>query len=181
MATVFTHAFAAASLGAALTPGRVDGRLLLTGAVCAVLPDLDVVGIPFGVSYGELLGHRGLSHSLVFAALLAAIATAVYRRSGPRAPALGPLALVLYLFAATASHGLLDAATNGGLGVAFFAPFDDHRWFLPFRPVEVSPIGVLAFLQPRALVVLGSELLWIWVPWTLLALGISGVVRWSAR
>lgn len=32
--------------------------------------------------------------------------------------------------------------TDGGLGVAFFSPFDNKRYFLPWRPIRVSPISV---------------------------------------
>ena len=72
--------------------------------------------------------------------------------------------LVVYFFAVTASHPILDAMTNGGLGVAFFAPFDNSRYFLPWRPIEVSPIGVRAFFTLRGLTVLQSEFIWIWIP-----------------
>jgi inner membrane protein len=44
------------------------GRLCLVGAVCAALPDIDVIGFRFGIDYGALLGHRGFTHSLAFAA-----------------------------------------------------------------------------------------------------------------
>jgi inner membrane protein len=65
---------------------------------------------------------------------------------------------------ATASHGLLDAMTNGGLGPASFAPFDNHRYFLPWTPIRVSPIGIGRFFTGRGSAVLRSELLFIWVP-----------------
>jgi len=70
----------------------------------------------------------------------------------------------IYFFLATASHGLLDAMTDGGLGVAFFAPFDNRRYFLPWTPIRVSPIGIGRFSSSRGYAVLQSELLWIWVP-----------------
>ena len=70
--------------------------------------------------------------------------------------------------AVTASHGMLDAMTDGGRGIAFFAPFDDTRYFLPFRPIKVSPIGI-AFLSTRGLTVLWSEFLWVWIPATIIA------------
>jgi inner membrane protein len=76
--------------------------------------------------------------------------------------------LFLYLFLCTASHGLLDAFTDGGLGVAFFAPFDESRYFFPWRPIEVSPIGLRSFLSGRAFAVLRSELLWVIAPTLLL-------------
>jgi inner membrane protein len=84
-------------------------------------------------------------------------------------PGLGLLPLWLYFFLATASHGFLDAMTDGGLGVAFFAPFDNHRYFLPWTPIRVSPIGIGRFFTDRGFVVLQSELLWIWLPAALLA------------
>lgn len=74
-----------------------------------------------------------------------------------------------YLFLATASHGVLDAITNGGLGVAFFSPFDNTRYFLPWRPVRVSPIGVTRFLTPRGFAILQNEVVWIWLPAILFA------------
>jgi len=74
------------------------------------------------------------------------------------------LTLWLYLFLATASHGLLDAMTDGGLGIGLLSPFDNHRYFFPWTPIRVSPIGVGWFFSPRGLAVLQSEFLWIWVP-----------------
>ena len=69
----------------------------------------------------------------------------------------------LYLFLATASHGLLDAFTDGGLGIAFFSPFDATRYFFPVTPIAVSPIGA-GFISDRGLKVIWSELEWVWLP-----------------
>ena len=70
----------------------------------------------------------------------------------------------LVLALAAASHGLLDALTNGGRGVAFLAPFVDTRWHFPARPIEVSPIGVWSFFSRRGLEVLSNEVVWLWAP-----------------
>jgi inner membrane protein len=69
-----------------------------------------------------------------------------------------------FLFAALASHGLLDAFTNGGSGIAFLWPFSDGRYFAPWRPVEVSPLGIRGFFTSRGVEVLKSEVIWIWLP-----------------
>jgi inner membrane protein len=62
---------AALSIGTAFyRPGR-SKRVLTIGALCSVIPDLDVIGFRFGIRYGDFWGHRGFTHSLVFAALLA--------------------------------------------------------------------------------------------------------------
>ena len=79
-----------------------------------------------------------------------------------------------FFFLATASHGLLDAMTDGGLGVAFCSPFDTRRYFLPWTPIRVSPIGLGRFLGARGLAVLRTEFLWIWIP--AIALGVSAMV-----
>jgi inner membrane protein len=86
--------------------------------------------------------------------------------------------LFSYFFAVTASHGVLDAMTDGGLGIAFFAPFDNTRYFFPFRPIKVSPIG-LAFLSARGLDVVWSELLWVCIPSSIIAGTILGLRKLS--
>jgi len=85
-------------------------------------------------------------------------------------PDLGRAWLWLYFFLVTASHGFLDAMTHGGLGVAFFSPFDNTRYFLPWQPLVVSPLSLTRFFSGRGLAVLQSELLWIWIPAGVIAL-----------
>jgi len=167
MPTVFTHAVAALGLSALFYRREVPKGVWALGAVCAALPDLDVVAFRLGIPYEHVLGHRGLSHSPAFAAVLAAALVALFFRRG--VPGLGPGMLGLYLFVATASHGLLDAFTDGGLGVAFFAPFSNERFFFPFRPIDASPLNLRRFLTGRGLEVLRNELVWVWLPSMLLA------------
>ncbi len=157
-----THAMAGLALGAAFYRPGVPRRLWVTGAALAVAPDLDVIGFAFGVHYGSMLGHRGLTHSLAFAVATAAAVTCTWFRNGA-----GPLsrkAVGLYLALAMASHGLLDMLTDGGRGIALFAPFSAERLFWPVRPVAVAPIGVAGIFEERIFRVLGTEFLWIWIP-----------------
>ena len=148
MASLFSHAVAALSIGTCFYRSGTSKRIWAIGALCSVLPDMDVVGFRFGIRYGDFWGHRGFMHSLVFAALLAgAIVTLGFREL---TLGLNHLSLWVYFFLATASHGLLDAMTDGGLGVAFFSPFDNHRYFLPWTPIRVSPIGVGRFSRIAA-------------------------------
>ena len=167
MASLISHAVAALGIGTVFAGPKVPKRVWVTGVLCSVLPDIDVVGFHFGIRYGDFWGHRGFTHSLFFAAMLATlvVASGFFRES----PGVSRILLWTYFFVATASHGLLDAMTNGGLGVAFFAPFDNTRYFLPWRPILVSPIAIARFFSARGLAVLHSELLWIWIPAGLLA------------
>lgn len=170
MASLFSHAAAALALGACFYRPEVPKRVWALGAFAAVLPDADVIAFALGIPYEHVLGHRGLSHSLLFAlALAAALGLAGFRRRVRTIPGISRVALFLYLFLAAASHGALDALTNGGLGVAFLAPFDDRRFFFPFQPIQVSPIGISRFFSARGWAVIRSEAVWVWLPAALLA------------
>jgi inner membrane protein len=174
MPTIFSHALAATA-AARWWPGRLPARFWTWTAVCAMLPDIDVIAFSFGIPYEAMFGHRGFTHSFFFAALVGVTAAAhVSHQSHPSHPLHRShlTALFFWFTAVTASHGLLDALTNGGRGIAFFAPFSDHRYFFPWRPIQVSPIGV-GFFSLRGLRVLASEVGWIWVP--------SAIIAVSAR
>src|SRR5262249_46447977 len=112
------------------------------------------------VPYGALWGHRGIVHSLLFAAAFACISSLVLRSQSHQ----WEWRLIAVLFLVAASHGILDALTDGGLGVAFFSPFDRNRYFFPWRPIHVSPIGLHRLLSDRMIRVLASEVLWAWLP-----------------
>jgi len=178
VASAFSHAVTALSIGTCFYRPGVAKRVWVAGAMCSVIPDLDVVGFRFGIRYGDFWGHRGITHSLVFAALLTGMVLFVCFRRG--APGLGLLPLSAYLFLATASHGVLDAMTNGGLGVAFFSPFENGRYFLPWRPILVSPISLGRFFSRQGYLVLKSELFWIWLPAGLFAVMVL-MLRTGAR
>ena len=163
MASAFSHAFVAVALGKAYSPQPMPWRFWVLSVLCSVLPDADVLGLALGIHYGAMLGHRGVSHSLCFAGIVGfSVAWLHFHDFAQHAKA--RWALALYFTAVTASHGLLDAITNGGLGVAFFAPFDSTRYFLPWRPVRVSPIGVTEFFGRWGVRILQSEIVYIWLP-----------------
>ena len=161
MPTIFSHAIFAAAAGKAYAAEPMPLRFWVFTATCAMLPDVDAIGFALGVDYDSMLGHRGLTHSIAFAVLVG-LAVGMFafgkRPSGP-----GRLQLIVYFTLVTLSHPLLDALTNGGLGVALLAPFSAERYFFPFRPIEVSPIG-MGFFSARGLEVLTSEAIWVWAP-----------------
>ena len=169
MASAFTHAAAALAIGTAFRNPGPPARFWVLGAVFAVVPDLDGIGFWLGVPYESEFGHRGVSHSLFLAALLACAGMVALKGTGiDRARAW------LFLFLATASHGVLDAMTSGGGGVAFFAPFHDERYFFPWRPILVSPMSIRRFFSERGVRIFASEIVWVWIPaavFALIALG----------
>lgn len=159
MPTLISHAAVPLAIGFGLGRYRIPPRLLLAGVLAAIAPDLDVVAFKLGIAYADAFGHRGASHSLMFALLLAAGASTA-------APLLRTSRLTSFLFilTAAASHPLLDMLTNGGLGVALFWPVSDHRYFAPWQVIEVSPLSLRRVFSTQGLVVMRSELAWVWVP-----------------
>ena len=177
MASAFTHAIAGLAIGTAFRRPEQSTRFWALGAIGAVLPNVDAIGFWLGVPYDSVFGHRGITHSLLFAAAYALVALLAFSRA--RDPA-ERRRIWLYLFVATASHGMLDGLTTGGRGVAFFAPIVNERLFFPWRPILVSPISVRRFFSQRGLAILGSEIVWVWIPSAVFALGAT-LVRRSGR
>ncbi len=124
------------------TGGTRRAPLLLSALSLA--PDLDVIGMRFGVPYGAEWGHRGATHSVVLAVVAAAVIAFASRRSHPLRW-FAPIAVAVLV-----SHGLLDAMTDGGRGVALLWPWSLERFFFAWRPIPVAPIG-LRILSPHGI------------------------------
>ena len=164
MPTLFTHIAVPLAWRAATRRQPPAARVVATGMGLTVLPDADVIAFVIGIPYASAFGHRGLTHSIAFALFAALLATMFLRPPRGRRVGTG-----LFLLVAAVSHPLLDALTNGGLGVALLWPWSDVRWFAPWRPVAVSPIGA-QFFSSRGVTVFVSEMLWIWLPLAMTAL-----------
>jgi inner membrane protein len=176
MPTAMTHVFVSLAVGKAAVRGKPPFGLGWLMMGLAVLPDLDTLGLGWGVPYASFWGHRGVMHSLAFAVVVALLAT--WLAGGWLRPTFRTRwRLALVLLAVTVTHPLLDAMTDGGLGIALLAPFDNTRYFLPWQPIKVSPIGLRAFLSPYGLEVILNELLCVWLPATLATVAVR-VVRW---
>ena len=145
----------AVGLAAARTYGegrRPPWRSAVAWSVLSMLPDADVIGFSLGVRYEAPWGHRGATHSFAFAVIVGLAAGFIarwFKRPGLRTAVFAAVVL--------ATHPLLDTLTDGGLGCALFWPFDLTRYFSPWRPIQVAPIG-LAFLSPYGAIVALSEL-----------------------
>jgi inner membrane protein len=173
MPTIFTHGFAAYTLSKVIANKTATFKLLLAVVICSMLPDADVIGFKFGIAYDSLFGHRGFTHSIVFALLLAFTVKSIFFKAEKIFSKNGMLILFV-LFMSTLSHPLLDMLTNGGLGVALFSPFSNHRYFFGgLRPVQVSPIGAIGFFSMWGVRVLISEFIFIGLPCILTLLGVS--------
>lgn len=144
MPSAFSHMILAGSL----TPFRpFKDKILMTlllALTSSAIPDLDVLAFRFGVRYGDMMGHRGFTHSIVFAILWALLISWKFYKE-EITDRFSFFFTVYFFFLCTISHGLLDACTDGGKGVGFFIPFSAERYFFPFRPIPVAPLSASAF------------------------------------
>lgn len=170
MSTIVSHAAVPIALSACFPDGILSPEVVLLGVACSMIPELDAVGFAFGVRYGDPWGHRGMTHSISFALCLGALSMAVLPGEHKSWP------VFVFLFLSSLSHPVIDALTDGGLGVALFAPFSNKRYFFAWRPLAVPPIGIYAFFSARGWLVLKSEMRWIWLPSALL-FGVARVVK----
>ncbi|MGB3165244.1 MAG: metal-dependent hydrolase [Alteraurantiacibacter sp.] len=170
-----THAVVPLAIAALAGRARISPRIALAGAGLAMFPDADVIGFAFGINYADPWGHRGATHSIALAVLVAGVLAVVGREARS-------VAAFAFLAVAMASHGLLDALTDGGLGVALLWPFHEVRRLAPVTPIHVSPIGA-GFFSLRGLETLLSEGLWVWLPAGLLVLAarLAGTARRAPR
>lgn len=172
MASAFSHIAIPIALKFGLDRKWVSWKLCFYACFLSAAPDLDSIGFYFGISYRSPWGHRGFTHSIIFALLVALISTRFHQWFKTK-----PLTVFLVSFISLVSHGVLDALTNGGNGVAFFWPLDSSRYFFPWQVIEVSPISIERFFTERGLVILGSELIYIWLP----CLTLAGLLRISKK
>lgn len=169
MPTIFSHPAAAIGLFPWFRNQIGRPGVLLAGAALTMAPDLDMIAFRFGIPYEHMFGHRGFSHSLLAALLAGGLLAGI----GARVWRLHFGMLWVYFFLCTVSHGITDALTSGGLGIALLAPFSNERYFFDIRPILVSSFGLTDFMNGRWTAVLGSELRWIWLP--SLGIAVSGL------
>jgi inner membrane protein len=173
--TIISHTVVAVAAGKAFASKDVPSHFWMLSIICSCIPDADVIGLYLGVPYGHFFGHRGFFHSPFFGLLLSIFIVGVF---------FGDVALFskqwffyfIFFFLLSASHGILDAFTNGGLGIALLSPFDNTRHFFPWTPIIVSPLGMRGLLSNWGLMVIKCELLWIWLP-SILIVFLSTMVR----
>jgi inner membrane protein len=159
MPSIISHPAVPLAFGLGFGPEVIPRPLLIAGIVASVVPDIDVLSFWLRGNSDTAFAHRGATHSFAFAAFLAlGMALAL------RPPTGDFWRFFIFLFLSAASHGIMDAFTNGGWGIAFFWPWSSERYFAPFRPILVSPIGLSRFVSMRGVQVLVSELIWLWVP-----------------
>ncbi len=180
MSTIFTHPVVPLAIGVGMRVGLgsrvVSAKLIAVGCLFSILPDVDVIGFNFGVSYYSPFGHRGFTHSIIFALVCALFAAQVHTWfKVPR------ISTFLFLSLAMISHAVLDALTYGGLGVGAAWPFNHERYFFPWRPLPVSPVSAKYFFNSWGMLIFKAEVIRVWVPLLVCMLGLCSLRLFRKR
>jgi inner membrane protein len=167
MASFFGHSMGALAIGYCGKTKKVPWRFWFLAILCGFIPDADVIGYQLGIPYGSMLGHRGFSHSILFALIMAGLALLLFlcgNSQTVRSFRLNGKRYYLVFFFIMLSHSLFDALTTGGHGVGFFIPYSEKRYFFPWRPILVSPLGIQRFFTHRGLEIILNVTYWIGLP-----------------
>lgn len=168
VATIYTHAVAGIGIAQLYRPRRHAWLYWLLAGLLPLIPDFDVFST---APYGSSLGHRGFTHSILFALWIGFFAASLtFRILRANFWLLGCI-----FFAAVASHGLLDAMTRGGADIPFFWPATDGR-FGNWGPLPLSDLA-FALPDPRRSRALRTEMLAIWLPTAVWIIGVQLIRR----
>jgi len=129
-----TQTVLGAAVGELVLGKKAGNKAILWGAIGGLIPDLDVLVAPFFNEVDGLFVHRGFSHSLIFAFLLAPMLGWLAYRIHRKKMNITKFEWMNLIFWAAFTHPLLDYFTTYGTGA--FLPFSGYR-------VEFGTIGIV--------------------------------------
>ncbi len=129
-----TQTVLGAAVGEVVLGKKAGNKAIMWGAIGGLFPDLDVLITPFFNEVDGLFVHRGFSHSLIFAFLLAPLLGWLAYRIHRKKMSITKFEWMNLIFWAAFTHPLLDYFTTYGTGA--FLPFSEYR-------VEFGTIGIV--------------------------------------
>lgn len=146
---IVTQAILGAAVGQAGFQHKLGRKAVAWGAVYGVIPDFDIITQVSGNPFAEQLYHRGFTHSLFFAPLVAplvAILMTKYTKSKDY------WTWLWLIFWALITHPLLDVFTH--YGTQLLNPLSNHRFSL----AAISVIDLVYSLPLLLAVLVGLKL-----------------------
>lgn len=140
---LITQGILGAAVGQVYAQRTLGRRALAYGALIGMLPDADVLVRFSSNPFAEMLHHRGFTHSLFFAPLIAPIlGWLLHRFYFPKGDF---RTWTILSFLALITHPLLDVFTV--YGTQLLNPFSNHRFALSAVPV-IDPVYTGLLLIP---------------------------------
>ena len=129
-----TQTVLGAGVGELVLGKKAGNKAIFWGAIGGIIPDLDVLFTSFFSEVDGLFVHRGFSHSLIFAFILAPMLGWLIHRIHRKKMNITRREWTMLIFWSIFTHPILDYFTGYGTG-AFF-PFSNYR-------VEFGTIGIV--------------------------------------
>ena len=144
---LLTQTVLGATVGEVVLGKKAGNKAIMWGAIGGLIPDLDVLITPFFNEVDGLFVHRGFTHSILFAFLLAPPLAWLVHRIHRKKMKIIKFEWMKLIFWAAFTHPILDYFTNYGTGA--FTPFSDYR-------VEFGTIAIVDvfYTAPLILVLL---------------------------
>jgi inner membrane protein len=149
-----THIAIGACIGELFLGKKIGKKAMLYGAIAASLPDIDFICSFWLSTPDDLMAHRGITHSFLFAILMVPAMAVLFRR-GHRGFFIPLKTWLFFMGTAMLSHLFLDVFNAYGIG--WFEPFCHHRFswnalfvidpFFSIWPVVAT--GLLVFADRR--------------------------------
>ena len=131
-----------ASVGELVLGKKIGNKAILWGAVAGTIPDLDVLLRYFTDEISATEMHRGFSHSIVFAVLIAPLFAWIANKLNQKLNHVSFIDWCKLFFWSTVTHPMLDAHTTWG--TQFFWPFN---YRLAYQNIFViDPLYTFPFL-----------------------------------
>ncbi|RCW26097.1 metal-dependent hydrolase [Marinilabilia salmonicolor] len=129
-----TQTVLGAAVGEVVLGRKAGNKAIMWGAVGGLIPDLDVLVSPFFSEVDGLFVHRGFSHSLIFAFLIAPLLGWLIHHIHKKKMDISWREWTVLIFWAAFTHPVLDYFTTYGTGALL--PFHNYR-------VEFSTIAIV--------------------------------------
>lgn len=129
-----TQTVLGAAVGEIVLGRKAGNKAIMWGAAGGLIPDLDVLITPFLKEVDGLLAHRGFSHSIIFAFLIAPPLGWLIHRIHRKKMNVTIREWTMLIFWAAFTHPILDYFTTYGTGA--FLPFSNYR-------LEWGTIGIV--------------------------------------
>jgi inner membrane protein len=129
-----TQTVLGAAVGEVVLGRKAGNKAIMWGAVGGLIPDLDVFVSPFLSEVDGLFVHRGFSHSLIFAFLLAPLLGWLIHKIHKKKMKIRRREWTVLIFWAAFTHPVLDYFTTYGTGALL--PFHNYR-------IEFSTIAIV--------------------------------------
>lgn len=163
MPSPLTHLIVSVPINALIMKQENKKKIIFFSFFAAIAADFDYVGYLFNFGNLSFFGHRGFTHSIFFAIVIATLICIVFFRNVDfKSKAF--LFLLFNFFLAALSHPLLDYLINQNNGVALFFPFSTERFSFPFAPINEEICSAFEYYRKYFWLVLKVEIIYLIFP-----------------